>query len=227
MKSHYKDAFQLSSAKRLVLAVLILCAFAAPAVAKTASSRTDALGAHVNSGRGCPACHTPHSGTCEEHSTLTSRANPAGEMLWGQDVTSVYAAYGSPLSQESATNASYSGGVLRCLTCHDGNSGPRAMMRNVVYETIPSKYASLGTIPTLMDQESLISGHELVDHPIGLEAQINCGGRLAGIARNPTVLSLWEEFTRRGSWQIMATSFNRAVMATHQSSYAPRATIHT
>lgn len=179
MKSHSKDAFHLSVAKRSVLAVLILCAFAAPAVAKTASSRTDALGAHVNSGRGCPACHTPHSWTCEEHSTLTSRANPAGEMLWGQDVTSVYAAYGSPLSQESATNASYSGGVLRCLTCHDGNFGPRAMMRNVVYETIPSKYASLGTIPTLMDQESLISGHELVDHPIGLEAQINCGGALS------------------------------------------------
>jgi hypothetical protein len=52
------------------------------------------------------------------------------------------------------------------------------MMRNVVYETIPSRYGSLGAIPTLMDQESLITGHEIEDHPLGLEAQIKCGGAL-------------------------------------------------
>jgi hypothetical protein len=50
------------------------------------------------------------------------------------------------------------------------------MMRNVVYETIPPSYVSLGTVPTLLDQDSLITGHEIEDHPIGLEAQIRCGG---------------------------------------------------
>ena len=50
------------------------------------------------------------------------------------------------------------------------------MMRNVVYETIPSGYASVDTIPTLLDHESLITGHEIEDHPMGLEAQIRCGG---------------------------------------------------
>jgi hypothetical protein len=176
MKSHQNKEFHLARAKRAISAVVIFCAFILPAAAKTITSRTDALGAHVNSGRGCPACHTPHSTKCRERNSFTHKAYQGAEMLWGQDVTSVYAAYGNP-SPEAATNsASDSGGVLRCLTCHDGNYGPRAMMRNIVYETIPSRYASVDTIPTWMDQESLIMGHEIGDHPIGPEAQIRCGG---------------------------------------------------
>jgi hypothetical protein len=49
------------------------------------------------------------------------------------------------------------------------------MMRNTVYETIPSRYASAGTVPTFMDRDSLITGHEIEDHPLGLEARIICG----------------------------------------------------
>lgn len=99
-------------------------------------------------------------------------------MLWGQDVASTYAAYGSPSDHSAQNDGSDSDEILRCLTCHDGNYGPQAMMRNVVYETLPSKYGSLGAIPTLMDQESLIKGHQIEDHPLGLDAQIKCGGAL-------------------------------------------------
>jgi hypothetical protein len=165
-------------AKGSIVTAVILCALAASAAAKTTTPRTDALGAHVNSGRGCPECHAPHTTSCGEPITLTRKANLGGDMLWGQDVTSAYAAYGSPSPQEAATNTSDFGGVLRCLTCHDGNYGPPAMMRNVVYETIPSGYPSVGTVPTLLDHESLITGHEIEDHPMGLDAQIRCGGAL-------------------------------------------------
>ncbi len=178
MKSHQDDESQVTRAKWAIAAVVIICAFTLPAGAKTTTSRTDALGAHVNSGRGCPACHTPHSMACEERAALTRRANPAVAMLWGQDATSTYAAYGSPSDQTASNDSSDFAAILRCLSCHDGNYGPRAMMRNVVYETIPSRYGSLGAIPTLMDQESLITGHEIEDHPLGLEAQIKCGGAL-------------------------------------------------
>lgn len=178
MNSHQDDAFPLSLAMHAIAAFVILCAFALPAAARTTTSRTDAMGAHVNSGRGCPECHTPHRTSCAEPNPLTRRVNQGAGMLWGRDVTSTYAAYGSPSDHSAANDGSEFAGILRCLTCHDGNYGPQAMMRNVAYETIPSKYGSLGAIPTLMDQESLITGHQIEEHPIGLEAQIKCGGAL-------------------------------------------------
>jgi hypothetical protein len=176
MKSHQDDEYQLALAKRAIAAIVILCVLTVPASARTTTTRTDVLGAHVNSGRGCPACHTPHSIACPERNVLTPKANRVGEMLWGQDVTSTYAAYVTSSDQATQDSASDSARVLRCLTCHDGNYGPRAMMRNVIFETVPPRYAFLDKIPTLLDQESLITGHEIEDHPIGLEAQIRCGG---------------------------------------------------
>lgn len=159
-----------------IVFVLVLCAFPALATPKTSSSRTDALGAHVNAGRGCPECHTPHKTSCDEPKPLGGKSNQGGDMLWGQDVASTYAAYGSPSDHAVPNDGSDSAGILRCLSCHDGNYGPQAMMRNVVYEIIPSKYGTIGTVPTWMDQESLITGHQIEDHPMGLEAQIRCGG---------------------------------------------------
>src|SRR5579863_8410106 len=99
MKSHQDERFQ----KRALAAfVILLCASAVPAAAKTTTSRTDALGAHVNAGRGCPECHTPHRTSCGDRNTLMRKANHAGGMLWGQDVTSTYAAYGSPSDHSAA-----------------------------------------------------------------------------------------------------------------------------
>jgi hypothetical protein len=176
MKSYQDDDVQRSIAKYAIATFVILCAFAVPIAAKTTMSRTDAMGAHVNAGRGCPECHTPRRTSCEEPNPLTRKANQVAGMLWGENVASTYVAYGSPSDPSSPNNASDSAGILRCLSCHDGNYGPQAMMRNVVYETIPSRYGSLSSVPTLMDPESLITGQQIEDHPIGLEAQIKCGG---------------------------------------------------
>jgi len=164
--------------KRVTWIALVLFSFANAAAAKTSFTRTDAMGAHVNSGRGCPACHTPHSLACKKRNSDIRSANSARNMLWGDDVTGTYAAVGGDAFQKVPVDTSDSREILTCLSCHDGNYGPRAMMRNTIYEVLPSTYGISEAIPTLLDQESLITGHELADHPLGLEAQVRCGGAL-------------------------------------------------
>lgn len=164
-----------ASVNRAISIALILLVFTTFAIAKTTSSRTDALGAHVNAGRGCPACHIPHSVALRERIALTRSASSAGEMLWGEDVTSMYAGCGGRFKQPVSANTPGSDGVLICLSCHDGNYGPKAMMRNSIYEAIPLGYGVPHIIPTLTDRDSLIAGQEIEDHPIGFEAQVKCG----------------------------------------------------
>lgn len=225
MKFHQDDEFKSSLAKHAIVALLILCAFAVTAAAKT-SPRTDALGAHVNAGRGCPECHAPHRTSCGERNTLTRKASQGGDMLWGQDVTSTYAVYGNP-DHSTPNDSSDIAGILKCLSCHDGNYGPQAMMRNVFYETIPSTYGSVGTAPTLMDQESLIAGHEIEDHPIGLEARIKCGGALGwDCTENNGVITMGGIHSSHLP-PAMVSSSNQATTATLPSLHAPRATIPT
>ena len=148
------------------------------ALAKDAAVRTDVLGAHVNYGHGCQACHIPHSATSIKRSAQTPGANSDGGMLWGEDVTSTYASYAGHNTQNISPHSSDLAGVLVCLSCHDGNYGPRAMMRNIIYETVPSSYGSAQIVPTLADKDSLIDGHEIANHPVGLAAQVRCGGAL-------------------------------------------------
>jgi len=67
-------------------------------------------------------------------------------------------------------------GVLMCLSCHDGNYASGAMMKNKVYETLPSTYGTLNAIPTLLGNDGSTVGNYLNDHPVGLNAVIGCGG---------------------------------------------------
>jgi cytochrome c553 len=67
------------------------------------------------------------------------------------------------------------GGILTCLSCHDGNWAKGAMMQNKVYETVPATYAS-NNIPTLLGNDGNGLGDYLNDHPVGLNAVIGCGG---------------------------------------------------
>ena len=46
------------------------------------------LGAHLNYGRGCTACHAPHSGTAGNGQASSSSSG--NTMLWGEDVSSLY-----------------------------------------------------------------------------------------------------------------------------------------
>ena len=67
-------------------------------------------------------------------------------------------------------------GVLMCLSCHDGNYATGAMMKNKVYETLPSTYGTQNNIPTLLGNDGTGTGNYLNDHPVGLTAVMGCGG---------------------------------------------------
>ena len=49
------------------------------------------------------------------------------------------------------------------------------MMKNKVYETVPSTYAS-NNIPTLLGSDGNTGADYLNDHPVGNNAIVGCGG---------------------------------------------------
>ena len=165
--------------KRNLLVALVLFAFAGFAMAQITQPTTDVLGAHLNYGRGCAACHSPHSGTAGNGQA--SSVSSGNTLLWGADVSSLY---GKTISTDggkyievlpasmSATTPDVSG-MLTCLSCHDGNIAPAAMMKNSVYETLPSTYGNHNSIPTLMGTSG--TGTYISNHPMGLNATVDCG----------------------------------------------------
>ena len=68
----------------LVLVVLCLGTFA---LAQIGAPTGDVLGAHLNYGRGCAACHAPHSGQAGNGAAHTQTV--ANSYLWGQDTTAL------------------------------------------------------------------------------------------------------------------------------------------
>jgi hypothetical protein len=169
--------------KRILLIALILTT--ANACAQMTQPTTDVLGAHLNYGRGCAACHTPHSGPSgngKAHALDTSGARSA--ILWGEDVSSLYGRiittgggkYVEVLPSGMSANTPDVSGMLTCLSCHDGNFAPAAMMKNRVYETLPSTYGNQSSVPTLIESNALSAGSLLNVHPMGLTATISCGG---------------------------------------------------
>jgi cytochrome c553 len=166
--------------KRIFFVILVLLAFAGFAMAQITQPTTDVLGAHLNYGRGCAACHSPHSGTAGNGQA--SSGSSRNTILWGEDVSGLY---GKTISTDggkyvevlptsmSATTPDVSG-MLTCLSCHDGNIAPIAMMKNRVYENIPSTYGTQNPIPTLMGTNG--AGNYISDHPMGLNAAVDCGG---------------------------------------------------
>jgi hypothetical protein len=169
-----------------ILVSLILLAGASFAAAQIAAPATDVLGAHLNYGRGCAACHAPHSGSNgngANHSGDTVTGNVA---LWGEDVGNLV---GKTLVTGKSEHGSYSEtlpgfatggpevtGLLTCLSCHDGNYAQGAMMKNAVYETLPPSYGTFNTVPTLLGNDGTSTGNYLNDHPVGAQAIIGCGG---------------------------------------------------
>ena len=69
----------------LILTVLALGAFA---MAQIGAPTSDVLGAHLNYGRGCAACHAPHGGAYGNGAAKTAQTT-ANSYLWGQDTTSL------------------------------------------------------------------------------------------------------------------------------------------
>jgi cytochrome c553 len=174
--------------KRILFVLIVVLAAANFAAAQNYSPSTDVLGAHLNYGRGCAACHAPHSGAYGNGNAKTADSTTGNVALWGQDVGSLYgktlsigqSSHGGPVAETlpSSFNAGTPdvGGLLTCLSCHDGNYATGAMMKNEVYETLPSTYGTFNKIPTLLGNDNTTAGNYLNDHPVGLNAEMSCGG---------------------------------------------------
>lgn len=174
--------------KKLSLIALIILAGAGYASAQITTPTTDVLGAHLNYGRGCAACHAPHSGAYGNGNAKSADSTSGNIALWGEDVQSLYgktiesgkSEHGSVLETlPSSTNAGTPdvAGILMCLSCHDGNYAQGAMMKNTVFEKLPATYGVQNSIPTLLGNDGGGTGNYLNDHPVGLTATIGCGGQ--------------------------------------------------
>jgi len=176
--------------KRNFLIALMFLTAACFAAAQIAAPATDVLGAHLNYGRGCPACHAPHSGVYGNGNAKTADPTSGNVALWGEDVASLYGqvltfggtgkatgnGYIETLPSSMAATTPDLSGVLMCLSCHDGNLARGAMMKNKVYESLPATYGTTNNIPTLLGNDGTTAGNYLNDHPVGLNAVMTCGG---------------------------------------------------
>jgi hypothetical protein len=162
---------------------MFLAAASFAAAQNAYSPATDVLGAHLNYGRGCAACHAPHSGAFGAGHNLSGDTTTGNSILWGEDVGNLYGktitTAGNTVevlpTSMSATTPDVNG-LLTCLSCHDGNYAQGAMMKNKVYETLPATYGT-GTVPTLLGNDGTTGGNYLNDHPVGTNAIIGCGGQ--------------------------------------------------
>ena len=172
--------------KKVILVSLVVLAFGMFAMAQIQAPTSDVLGAHLNYGRGCAACHAPHSGA-RGNGIATSDTTTGNIALWGQDVAPLF---GKTIITGQTEHGTYTeilpgtwdgtrpdtANTLTCLSCHDGNYAQGAMMKNTIYESVPSTYSS-NNIPTLLGADHTTAGNYLNDHPVGLNAIVGCGGQ--------------------------------------------------
>lgn len=171
--------------KKVMLLVLVVLAAAAVAMAQNYKPTSDVLGAHLVYGRGCVACHAPHSGA---HGNGINTSDPtSGDVaLWGADLTPYYSqtfafgdAGGYPITLPANTLAGAhdpATGVMFCLSCHDGNLAVNGMMTGQTVEQIPNKIG--GTAPTWLGstENNMTKADYNNDHPVGPNALVGCGG---------------------------------------------------
>jgi predicted CXXCH cytochrome family protein len=77
--------------RRTLVLAWMLFGMVSFAAAQIARPTTDVLGAHLNYGRGCTACHSPHSGAAGNGTAKSPTALSTGMTpLWGEDASSLY-----------------------------------------------------------------------------------------------------------------------------------------
>ena len=170
--------------KRAVLIAPAIFAAVSFGTSQITRPTADVLGAHLNYGRGCAACHAPHSGSLGSGTATSARSAWGTTPLWDADASGLFnktiTAGGGKFVEVLPTSRSADtpdvAGMLTCLGCHDGNYASRAMMKNRVYEALPSTYATADSIPTLLGGGGSSSNY-LDYHPAGLNTLINCGGK--------------------------------------------------
>lgn len=165
---------------RVCVIALMFIGCSAFVAAQITQPTTDILGAHLNYGRGCVACHTPHSGASGNGRPVAG--NNSNSILWGEDVSSLAGRtistgggkYVEVLPASMSADTPDAAGMLTCLSCHDGNFAPAAMMKNKVYESLPATYGNRSSVPTLIAHATGV-GSYISEHPMGLNAVISCG----------------------------------------------------
>ncbi|MGB9470510.1 MAG: hypothetical protein WBQ59_14270, partial [Candidatus Acidiferrum sp.] len=107
--------------------------------------------------------------------------------LWGQDASPLYGkslAFGDAgryvevLPSTLTGGGTEVGGILLCLSCHDGNVTQHNMMTGSSYEQrigLLSTQTAYGTqpIPTLLGNDGTTAGNYNNDHPVGQNATIS------------------------------------------------------
>jgi len=168
----------------VLIGVLAAATFASAQPNPNYSSPTDVLGAHLVYGRGCVACHSPHSGA-RGNGIATADKTSGDAALWGADVTPYYTqtfAFGDAGGYPVTTPANMSAGahdptvvIMLCLSCHDGNLAKNGMMTGQTVEVIPNAIG--GHAPTWLGNDGGTPGDYNNDHPVGPKATIGCGGQ--------------------------------------------------
>jgi hypothetical protein len=176
--------------KKVILVVIAMFALAALVAAQPiVNVPNDVLGAHLNYGRGCAACHAPHSGARGNGYSVTDTTT-GNIALWGQDASKLYGqtivtgqfdfgqSYSQTFATGLATNTPSTTDLLLCLSCHDGNMAKGSMMKGVIYEAVSGNGygTNAANIPTLLGADGSGVGNYLNDHPVGDNATIGCGG---------------------------------------------------
>ena len=169
--------------KKSFLVMLMVLAVASFALAQIQAPTSDVLGAHLNYGRGCAGCHAPHNGAMGNGNDKSGDLTGGTSILWGQDVGALFGKTivlagntTEVLPASMAAGTPDVNGLLTCLSCHDGNYAQGAMMKDQVYETLPSTYGTYNRIPTLLGGGTNSEGY-LATHPVGLNATVSCGGQ--------------------------------------------------
>lgn len=204
--------------KKAIIVMMFVLAVAGLAMAQNWSSTVDVLGAHNNQGRGCAGCHAPHSGSFGSgHGGVADTGSYA---LWGQDASPLYGKtlamgdnggeYVEVLPSGIATGSEEVGGILLCLSCHDGNLTQSNMMQNQSYEQqigllTNTTYGS-GKIPTLLGNDGTGGGNYTNDHPVGLNATIRSGNGLTWANNTFTVTAgtPYAQFVANYGWPALA-----------------------
>ena len=169
---------------RILSIALMFLSGACFGAAQIASPSADVLGAHLNYGRGCAACHAPHSGASGDGNSRAGASAAGAAALWGESadgllgktITTGGGRFVEVLPASPGAGTPDVAGMLMCLSCHDGNLASNAMMRNKIYESLPNTYENGGSVPTLLAKNELGIGKYLNEHPVGLSAKLHCGG---------------------------------------------------
>jgi len=182
-------SLEASSVKQSALALLAMLWVSRIAAGQVASQAQDVLGAHNMYGRGCVACHPPHTGASADGGKPSD--NGGNLALWGQDLTPLYGktmtsgsnqqgGYSATLPASSAGGSPSGPGdgcfdLIACLSCHDGNIATRGMMRGTSVESVSVAGKTFHT-PTLLGRNGSALGNYSNDHPMGPQANVSCGG---------------------------------------------------